>query len=123
MYSCEFQNLSFTWRFHCQPNKSVDTTEGTGDHENFFKGEETTLDVVFKDGTYSCTKKAIRIRTVGSTDKGHQTYPFSNIDKTILFSKLTDEGLKFYKTNSVEKLESSNNKKVKYQSAVKAEYG
>ena len=95
--------------------------DGTGDHENYFDKNEKQLDVLISEKTYSCTKKAVKIRTVDT----HKNWPNCCTNKTtILFSKLTKSGLEFFLKGSLDAIENDeNDKKVKYHSSVKAEYG
>ena len=102
----------------------MDDTDGTGDHENFFNLEQETLTIlkVTNKKEYTCRKKALRIRTVGT----HLQYP-ENIDKTLLFSELTTAGLQFYTNVSIEKLDELDrndfSNEVLFHNSVRAKYG
>lgn len=96
--------------------------DGTGDHENYFDRDEKQLDVLINEKTYSCTKKAVKIRTVNT----HLNWPSPCCKgkTTILFSKLTESGLEFFSEESLDTIEfDENDARVTYHSTVKAEYG
>ena len=97
-------------------DSSIDTTSGTGDHENYFNENEKELNVLFDKGTYTCTKAAVRIRRINHT----ALWPNINKDKTLLFSKLTDQGRQYYKDPELNELTTAN---VDYDSTVAPEYG
>ena len=123
----QLRNYIFTWSLFyqlCNANwfsadSSIDTISGTGDHENFFNGNETELNVIFEKGTYSCTKAGVRIRRINHT----ALWPNINKNKTLLFSKLTDNGRKFYADSTSDDLTSDTNEKVTWYSTVEPEYG
>ena len=94
--------------------------DGTGDHENYFDINEKQLDVLISEKTFTCTKKAIKIRTVDT----HLNWPSPCCKgkTTILFSKLRESGLDFF--SSLDTVEyDANDTRVTYHSSVKAEYG
>ena len=69
---------------------SLDSSDGTGDHENYFVSSSLFTDVVGKRDTYkNCEKIAIRVRTV---EEG-KYWPAT--DFIILFSYLTEDGRLF----------------------------
>ena len=95
--------------------------DGTGDHENFFNRDETQIDVLIDEEIRKCKKAGLRIREVSE----HKNWPDAIDDHiTILFSKLTKSGLKFYTEGSLENLKhEDNDAMVTYHSTIKAEYG
>ena len=97
-------------------DSSIDTTSGTGDHENYFNENEKELNVLFDKGTYTCTKAAVRIRRINHT----ALWPNISKDKTLLFSKLTDQGRKYYNDPKLNDVTAEN---VDYHSTVEPEYG
>ena len=125
----QLRNYIFSWSLFNQfglcnaywfsADSSIDTTSGTGDHENFFNGNETELNVIFDNGTYSCTKAGVRIRRINHT----ALWPNINENKTLLFSKLTDNGRQFYTESTLDDLTSDTNENITWYSTVEPEYG
>ena len=82
--------------------------------------EETKLTVLRENKEYTCTKKAQRIRTVD----GQIAWP-SIKTHTLLFSKLTKDGLSFYTQQGLNDREPNHDSKdhFSFYSDLKAEYG
>ena len=99
---------------------SADDLDGTGDHENFFNRDEKQIDVLIDDEIKNCTKAGLRMREVSE----HDFWPAA-LDShiTILFSKLTEQGLQFYTDGTLDDIEHKDNDMVTYHKTVKAEYG
>ena len=77
------------------------------------------MEVLSEDGetTLTCTKEAVRIRIFET----HEQWP-TGIKRTLLFSSLTDEGLKFYTTKKMIDFTDAKDKVI-YHNNVGPQYG
>ena len=98
--------------------KSLDSVSGTGDHENFFVSSDLTTDIEGEKQTYTkCEKIAVRVREL----EGHVMWP-ARTDYTLLFSKLTESGRKYYREKQLDEWEHTSDR-FHYFKDIKAEYG
>ena len=92
--------------------------KGTGDHENFFVSSDLITNIEGENQTYTnCEKIAVRVREAIH----HIMWP-AMTKYTLLFSKLTDSGRKFYRGKQLDETKHTNDR-FHYYKDIKAEYG
>ena len=91
---------------------------GTGDHENFFVSSNLKTDIEGEHQTYkNCDKIAVRVKEA----EKHVMWP-ARTAYTLLFSKLTEIGRKFYSGKQLDEIEHTG-ARFHFSKDIKAEYG